>query len=303
MELRLLRYFVAVAEELHFGRAAARLGIAQPPLSQQIRRLEDELGVLLLRRTQRHVELTDAGEVFLAEARDILGRVERAVELAQRAQNGEIGSLRIGFAGSASYHAMPVLVRAYRERYPQVDVSLREMTTLDQIDALHEGRIHAGFLRLPVPDALLDFVVTRRERFIVALPESHPLAALERVPIARLAGEPFVLQPRHQGWGYYDTIIAACHAQGFSPLIRQEALELHTIVGLVAARLGVSLVPASARELRGTGVAYREIDGSSPVTEMALAWRRADLSPVLRSFVAVANELQETVEQLDSGDE
>ncbi|HEX8034161.1 MAG TPA: LysR family transcriptional regulator [Ktedonobacterales bacterium] len=302
MELRLLRYFVAVAEELHFGRAAARLGLAQPPLSQQIRRLEAELGVVLFRRTQRHVELTDAGEVFLVEARDILERVERAAELAQRAQNGEIGSLRIGFAGSATYHALPVLVRAYRERYPQVDVTLSEMTTLDQIDALHEGRIHAGFLRLPVSDALLDFIVMRRERFIVALPESHPLAALERVPLPRLGGEPFILQPRHHGWGYYDAIIAVCHAHGFSPLVRQEAQELHTIIGLVAAGLGVSLVPASARELRGRGVAYREIEGTPPMTEMALGWRRADPSPVLRSFIAVAHELHEMMQQMESGD-
>lgn len=302
MELRLLRYFVAVAEELHFGRAAARLGIAQPPLSQQIRRLEAELGVLLFRRTQRHVELTDAGEIFLAEVRDILGRVARAVELAQRAQNGEVGSLRIGFAGSATYHELPVLVRAYRERYPQVDVALREMATLDQIEALHNGHIDAGFLRLPTPDQLLDFIVMRRERFIVVLPESHPLTALARVPVARLAGEPFVLQPRHRGWGYYDTIIAACHVHGFSPLIRQEAQELQTIVGLVAAGLGVSMVPASARELRGKGVAYREIDGTPPVTEMGLGWRRADPSPVLRSFLAVVRELHEMVRQMESGD-
>lgn len=260
------------------------------------------LSVLLFRRTQRRVELTDAGDVFLVEACDILGRVEQAVELAQRAQRGEVGSLRIGFGGSASYHALPVLVRAYRERYPQVDVTLSEMTTLDQIDALREGRIHAGFLRLPVSDALLEFIVIRRERFIVALPESHPIAALASVPLPRLAGEPFILQPRHHGWGYYDAIIAACHAHGFSPLIRQEAQQLHTIIGLVAAGLGGSLVPASARELRGSGVAYREIEGTPPMTEMALGWRRADPSSVLRSLVAVAHELHAMIEQMESGD-
>ncbi|HLZ23796.1 MAG TPA: LysR family transcriptional regulator [Ktedonobacterales bacterium] len=291
MELRHLRYFVAVAEELHFGRAAIRLGMAQPPLSQQIRQLEGELGVQLLSRTRRRVELTDAGRVFLVAAHDILARAGAAIEAARRAQRGEIGALRVGFAGSAAYEVMPLMVRAYRDRYRDVDVTLREMTTLEQIDALQGDRLDVGFARMPVSNPALAVEVVRREPFLVALPEGHPLTMRDRIPARALADEPFILLPRHWQSGFYDAVIAYCHAQGFSPHVLQEATEFHTIVGLVAAGLGVSLVPAAVSNLRGRGVAYRQLEGEPPQAELAIIWRKNDISRVLGAFLAVVREL------------
>src|SRR5579875_998382 len=194
MELRHLRYFVAVAEELHFGRAAARLMIVQPSLSQQIRQLEDELGFPLLRRTKRSVELTDAGRVFLAEARDVLARVQSAKYAAQRANRGEVGRLVVGYISSSAFDLLPVLLRAYRERFPDVEVTLRELNTQEQVRALEEGHIHVGLLRLPISTPLINIEVVRREPIVCALPEEHPLASLERIPVALLGPEPVVMQ-------------------------------------------------------------------------------------------------------------
>lgn len=291
MELRHLRYFVAVAEELHFGRAAVRLSIAQPPLSQQIQQLESELGVRLFVRARPRIALTDAGKAFLPAAREVLARAEAAVEAARRADRGELGALRIGFAGSAIYDMLPLMVRVYRERHPDVRVTLREMNTLEQVEALEMGMLDTGFLRMPVRSPALALEVVRREPFIVALPEGHPLAALERIPPRALADEPFILLPRHWQSGFYDEVIAFCRAQGFSPRVVQEATELHTIVGLVMAGLGVSLVPASLHHLREQGVAYRPLEGDPPVAEMALAWRRDDDSRVLAGFLATARAI------------
>lgn len=291
MELRHLRYFVAVAEELHFSRAAARLSMAQPPLSQQIQQLEAELGVRLFVRAPRRVALTHAGSVFLEAARDILERTERAAEAARRADRGETGTLRVGFAGSAAFDVMPLAVRTYRERYPGVEVLLREMNTLEQVEALLGEHLDVGILWMPVSGPGLRTAVVRREPFIVALPEGHPLAAREQIAPAALAGEPFILLPRHWQSGFYDAVIAYCHAQGFSPRVVQEATEIHTIVGLVTAGLGVSLVPASVRDLRGNGVAFRPLEGDPPLAEMAVVWRRDDPSPVVRGFLAAAHAL------------
>ncbi len=288
MELRHLRYFVVVAEELHFGRAAARLHIAQPPLSQQIHQLEAELGVPLFQRTTRRVTLTDAGRLFLEDARRILAQVEQAKQSARRAQRGELGRLVVGFVGSAASDVLPILLRAYRDRYAEVEVVLREMDTAEGLAALEAGTIQAGILRPPIDDPSLACEVIRREPFVVALPKQHPLAQRAPIALPDLAGEPFILFPRRWGSGLYDNVISHCHQAGFSPRVVQEATEMSTIVGLVAAGIGISLVPASVALLRTAGVVYRALGESGLMAEMAVVWRRDEQSPVLDAFLEVA---------------
>ncbi len=291
MELRHLHYFVAVAEELHFGRAAERLHIAQPPLSQQIRSLEEELGVQLFYRTKRHVELTEVGQVFLQEARQTLAKAEQAVIAAQRAGRGELGRLVVGFVGSAVYEILPVTLRNFHERFPDVELHLRELTTAQQVRALRDGRIQIGFVRTLVHDDTLQTETLFKEPLLVALPEKHLLPGQSKVPVEALAHEHFILAPRHLGTGLYDQIISLCKQAGFSPNVTQEAIQMQTILGLVAAGLGVSLIPASARHLRERGVVYRELQISTVQVEMALAWRKEDISPALQAFISVAKEM------------
>jgi DNA-binding transcriptional LysR family regulator len=290
MELRHLRYFIAVAEELHFGRAAARLFIAQPSLSLQIRQLEEELGFPLLKRSKRSVELTDAGTVFLAAAQHILAQVQEAKRAAQRAHRGEMGRLVVGYISSSTYDLLPVMLRAYRERFPHVEVALREMTTPAQVKALEENELQVGLLRLPISTPLVNVEVVRREPIVCVLPEGHPLAMYERIAMSQLAHEPFVLQSRQQGGGYYVQLMKLCLASGFSPNVVQEVTETHTIVGLVASGMGISLVPQSIRNLRSEGIVYRELEGTTTMTEIALAWRRDVRSAIVQNFLTVARE-------------
>ncbi|HZU00800.1 MAG TPA: LysR family transcriptional regulator [Ktedonobacteraceae bacterium] len=292
MELRHLRYFVAVAEELHFGKAATRLAIVQPSLSQQIRQLEDELGFPLFQRTKRSVELTEAGKVFLSAARSILAQVHEAKRAAQRAYRGEEGRLVVGYISSSTYDLLPLMLRVYRERFPHVEVVLRELTTYEQVRALEEEYIQVGLLRLPINVPLLDIEIVRQEPIVCVLPEEHPLAARERIAVPLLAQEPFVLQSRHRGAGYYVELMKLCLNSGFSPNVIQEVTELHAIVGLVAAGIGVSLVPLSAQNIRSQGVVYRELEGTAPMTEMAVAWRRDAHSAIVQNFLTVARETQ-----------
>lgn len=233
MELRHLRYFVTVAEELHFGRAADRLQMAQPPLSQQIRQLEQELGVQLLYRTKRTVQLTESGRVFLQQARQILAQSEQAIEMAQRASRGEVGRLAIGFVGSATYSILPLALRTFRRRFPDVHLLLREMTTTEQIEALHDNQIQLGFVRSPLNDAELSVETILQESFVAVLPKDHVLASQDQVLLPSLANEPFVFFPRHLGTGFYDQIVDMCQQAGFTPHVAQEAIQMQTIVSLV----------------------------------------------------------------------
>ncbi len=290
MELRHLRYFVTVAEELHFGRAATRLAIVQPSLSQQIRQLEDELGFPLLYRTKRSVELTDAGKVFLAEARQVLAQVREAKRAAQRAYRGEVGRLVVGYISSSTYDLLPLMLRVYRERYPAVEVALRELTTQEQLRALEEEYIQVGLLRLPISAPLVHVEVVRREPIVCVLPEEHPLTMHERIAVSLLANEPFVLQASQRGAGYSVQLLQLCLSSGFSPNVIQEVTEMHTIVSLVAAGMGVSLVPLSARNIRSQGVVYRELEGTATLTEMAVAWRHDTQSALVQNFLLVARE-------------
>jgi DNA-binding transcriptional LysR family regulator len=289
VELRHLRYFVAVAEELHFGRAAQRLHISQPPLSMQIRALEDAVGAQLLHRTQRRVSLTKAGEVLLAEARQILGRVEHALLLARRAGRGEVGELAIGFISIADYNVLPPLLREFRTRAPDVRLHLRESTSDRQFDDLLAGRIDVGFVLPPVEDPRIAYRPVHREPLVAALPATHRLAgATAALPLIALADLPFVLFPRPLAPGLYDDIVSFCRRAGFSPRVEQEAVQMQTIVSLVSAGIGVSIIPASLRHLQRTGVAYRPLQERSPLTEIGLAWRRDDALATLQVFLDVA---------------
>jgi len=289
MELRHLRYFVMVAEELHFGRAAEKLHISQPPLSMQIRSLEEELGVTLLHRTQRHVSLTQAGHAFLQEARQILARLEQAVLMTRRAGRGEIGELAVGFISVADYNVLPVVLREFRQRFPLVNLTLRESTTDAQIRDLLGGRIDVGFVLPPIDEPALQSACIVREPLVAALPERHPLARRAgKLALANLKDAPFILFPRPMAPGLYDDVVSFCRAAGFSPRVEQEAVQMQTIVSLVSAELGVALIPASLTNLRRTGVTYKALREQSPLIEIHLAWRRGDDLPALRVFVDLA---------------
>jgi DNA-binding transcriptional LysR family regulator len=288
MELRQLRYFVAVAEELHFRRAAERLHISQPPLSQQIRALEDELGFTLLARTRRRVELTPAGEAFLRDARALLSELDGAVATARRIDAGQTGRLRIGFVGSALLSIVPGTVERFRAARPGVAIELRERSTVDQLRAVAVGVVDVGLVRPPIEeDGSLRAETVLRERTVAAVPAGHPLASLGRVPLRRLADEPLVLFPRDQAPGFHDLLIGALADTGGGPRVIQYAPEMLTIIGLVAAGTGVSLVPASVSRLALDGVAYRAVTGA-PRSELVAITRADDDSALVRAFVAEA---------------
>jgi DNA-binding transcriptional LysR family regulator len=288
VELRQLRYFVAVAEELHFRRAAERLHLSQPPLSQQIRQLEEEIGCRLLARSRRRVELTAAGEAFLRDARALLGELDGAVANAQRIDAGQTGRLRINFVGSALLSIVPGIVQRFRAAGPNVEIELHERPTVEQQRAVRAGVTDVGFVRPPLDeDEELRVEVVMRERTVAALPVGHPLAALRRVPLRRLAAEPFVLFPRSQAPGFHDLVISSVAAAGAPPQVVQDAPEMLTIIGLVAAGIGVSVVPASVARLALDGVTYRPIAGA-PRAELAAITRAGDDSPLTRAFISHA---------------
>ncbi len=291
MELRTLRYFVTLAEELHFGRAAQRLAITQPPLSLAIRGLEDELGVRLFARTRRQVALTYAGASFLEQAQDILARTSAAVELARAADRGRVGRLAIGFMSASIYTLLPPLLREFAAAHPGVRLELRELTLPQQAAALHRRDIHVGFVRPPVPDAELASETLLTEPLVVALPSGHPLTALRRIRAARLADQRFVMFQRAPGLVLHDLVLGFCLRQGFTPRVTQEASQSHAVVGLVSAGIGVALVPASVQAIRLRGVEFRPLAEASPPVGTALAWRRDDNSPVLDAFVQTARHV------------
>ncbi|OCA82040.1 LysR family transcriptional regulator [Pseudobacillus wudalianchiensis] len=287
MELRHLKYFATVAEELHFGRAAQRLQMAQPPLSQQIKHLEAELDVLLLSRTKQRVELTKAGEAFLKRTYEILNRVHLACEEAKSIDRGEAGQLIIAFTGSMAFDPLPVLLRSYQEKYPKINIVLRQMTTTEQLEALQENTIHAGLLNMPIESAAVHVEMLREEPFIVALPKAHPLASqTEPVDVACLANEHFIMTPRNEGQSYYDAIISLCQHAGFSPKKTQEARELHTALSFVASGIGVALLPSSIQFVKNDEIVYLQLKKSFTTCKIGVAWNKAETSPVVHSFIS-----------------
>lgn len=288
MELRQLRYFIAVAEELHFRRAAARLHISQPPLSQQIRALEDELGYPLLARTRRRVELTAAGESFLRDARALLSELDGAVEAARRIDAGQTGRLRVNFVGSALLSIVPGIVQRFRAVRPAVEIELRERSTVEQLRAVAAGVVDVGLVRPPIEDVPeLRTQTVLRERTVAALPSGHELASLRRIPLRRLGSEPLVMFPRSQAPGFHDLLMSVMSAPGTHPQVVQYAPEMLTIIGLVATGIGVSLVPASVTRLALDGVTYRPATGA-PSSELIAIVRAGEDSPLVEAFLEQA---------------
>jgi DNA-binding transcriptional LysR family regulator len=292
IELRHLRAFVALAEELHFGRAAARLGIAQPPLSQQIQRLEALLGVRLVERTSRRVQLTDAGLAFRAEAERVLLGMETAISSARRAGRGESGELRVAFAATVMFLSLPRIIREFRDQFPGVHLDLREMPTGPQLAALHAGEIDIGFVREPRPDASLEIETVMREPLRIAVNRTHPLAARATLAVKHLAEEPFVLFPAELAPGLHAQVMGLCRSAGFEPRIVEESRELYTTVSLVEAGVGVSIVPASVEKLGWKGVRYRPIPSSAAETRISAAWRKDRERPVIRAFMEVVQNVR-----------
>lgn len=284
VELRHLRYFLALAEELHFTRAAERLGIAQPPLSQQIRRLEEMLGVKLFTRRPR-VRLTGAGETLLVVARRTLAQAEQGFEEVRRAGRGEGGTLLVGFASSTLLGPLPDIIRSYRKRYPKVRLILRELSTAEQYKALGNGGIEVGFLREPVTDETFVCETILSEPFVVALPPRHPLTKRSEISLSEVAGEPFVHFPREVAPTLYDQVMGICRDAGFTPQLTQEASEWLTIVGLVEAGLGLSLVPSSFTKLGWGAVHYRPLREVKKRTSIALCYKGKSMSPEAELFV------------------
>jgi DNA-binding transcriptional LysR family regulator len=292
MDFRHLTYFVAVAEELHFRRAAERLHVVQPALSQQIARLETELGVQLLARTKRQVQLTDAGRVFLADARAMLAYRERAVASARQAAAGQVGRLDVGFVGPATYSVLPTVVRTFRGQHPDVVLNLYEHTTAKQLEMLAAGELGVGIVRMPTDDDRFQFERIMTEPICAVLPEEHPLSGRDTIRLSELADEGFVVVPRSLEPVMFDRIISLCARAGFSPRVVQEALQVHAIIGLVATGLGVALVPWSMCTLRRSDVVYKRLE--PPVTatvETGVVWRTGDESPVITRFLNVVRGL------------
>ncbi|WFU34177.1 LysR substrate-binding domain-containing protein [Bradyrhizobium brasilense] len=295
MELRHLRYFVALGEELNFTRAAERLHIAQPPLSQQIRQLEDELGVTLLQRNSRPVRLTEAGELLLARARSLLANFEAAVADTRRVGRGQAGKLAIGFVGSAMFAGLPDIIGSYRDACPDVELVLDEMLAAEIAEALRRRRIDVGFARPALlPEAGLAQRLILEEPYVAALPRAHPLAERDDIALAELSDDAFVLYPARPAPSVTGLIVAACQAAGFTPRLAQEVLHLQTAIGLIAAGVGVSLVPkAAARAQTGRRVAYVRLAAPAVAAPLTIAWREEDVSPAVQRLLDLATRWRE----------
>jgi DNA-binding transcriptional LysR family regulator len=288
-ETRQLRYFVEVAERLHFGRAAAALHISQPPLSRAIRALEGRLGVRLLARTRRRVELTPEGARFHEDAKRLLAQLERAARDAARMAQGESGRLRIGFVSLADYGVLPGLLKHFKAARPGVHLALREMLSPEQAAALAAGELDFGFLIPPV-SLQFEHIVVQRERFVAALPVRHRLARQRRIAVKDLAGEALVMVPREIAPGLYDIVAAMAARAGLTFNVAQEAIQMQTVVSLVSSGLGAAIVPGCMARLGRRGVVYRDIADAHPELDVWLAWPRGTLGIAAQHFVNLARK-------------
>lgn len=291
MELRRLRYFIAVAEELNFSRAAQRLNMAQPPLSVQIKQLEVALGVLLFERTSRGVLLTDAGRLLLVEARQIVTHLDHAFRSVRRAGLGQRERLTIGFIPSATNASLPHVLHEFNERNPNVDLYLREMPTSDVVQFLTAKQIDIGLLYLPFAASSLVTRAISRESIVLALPEYHRLAASESVLLEQIADEPIILPDRDQVSGLHDQVVGACLQAGFEPsVVHADVWLQQTMIGLVAGGMGIALVPASVKNLNRRGVKFLPVHDLNLEVDLGLIWRQNDLPDAAKAFVDVAAE-------------
>lgn len=285
VELRQLHYFIVVAEELNFTRAAERLQIAQPPLSRQIQALEKALQLQLFQRTNRRVTLTLAGEVFLTECRQILTQVDRSIHLAQRANRGETGQLIVGFEGSFHTDTILGVIQAFRRQFPDVDLILQELPSGKQMDALQQQHIDVGFVDPILSQGELSFLKLLAEPLVVVLAASHPLANQKNIALKQLAKASWITGRQDEGCGLLLRFLEACHQANFTPNIQQETNDIRMRLGFVAAGLGVTLLPVSALTSEPRGIVYKDIDPSIAEVELSIAWQSNNLSPVLKSFL------------------
>lgn len=292
MKIHLLRYFVVLAEELHFGRAAQRLAITQPPLSAALKALEDELGVQLVERSSKHVALTAAGSAFLKEARLVLERVAAASDTARAVAAGKRGRLEVGFTGSMIYREMPRIVNTFCEQLPEIDVHLREMSSSEQVEALLHGQLHAGFVNAAtVPEPLASLALPE-DTLVCCLPQNHPLAGEAALDLRGLAQETFVMFARDVAPANHDNVIAVLSRAGIHPRTRHAARQWLSVVALVAAGMGVALVPASVARAGIAGAAMVPIRDVTARTSGVLAWNEAQpAAAILASFLAVARQV------------
>lgn len=293
MELRHLRYFIAVAEELSFSRAAEKLNMAQPPLSHQIRALEIELDVLLFERAQRRIFLTDPGKLFLARARAILAQVDSARIDVRKAAHGEIGSLAVGYTASSMFaRFLPQTLQRFRANHPRVTVSLHEMASLDQVHALNDRMLDLGILRWAASDAgpQLRFDTFRSTRLTVVLASDHPLASRASLSIADLHAESFITYPRGAGTGLYQQILDLCRNAGYRPTVIRESREASEMVGLAASGVGIAIMPDDVRCIDIAGAAYRPLSDPQAVSTLSLAYRRNDANPHLQTLIRLLTQ-------------
>jgi DNA-binding transcriptional LysR family regulator len=293
VELKQIRCFVAVAESLHFGHAAARLRIAQPSLTYHIQRLEEELQTTLLHRTKRRVELTGAGRKFLEDARDLLARADSAALTARRTGVGEAGRIRVAVGYCMDHVDVSKAVGVFNQRHQSIRVELQTMAVPLQFAALRDDRLDVGFVRPPVTDAALKHAVLSREPMIVAMRPNHALASRATIALSSLANEPFVLPPQPIVPVYHDFVLKACREAGFVPNAPHEADHLHLALGMVAAGSGVALVPTSARRMTQFRLAFVVLRPAPPEFEVAVAWRRDDTSERVTEFLKNAREVVE----------
>ncbi|MDG6094125.1 LysR family transcriptional regulator [Acetobacter sp. AN02] len=292
MELRHLRYFLAIAEQGSFTRAAEVLGMEQPPLSQQIRQFEEELGVRLFQRLSRGVRLTTIGEDLLPQAQAILGMQKLFLTTAQGLARGERGLIRVGLAGAVSFlPVIPLTIRKFRETWPGITVFLEESNTPALKEALAARQVDVAIIRPPMPDSEgIAIHHLLAEPTVVALPKGHPLAADDHISLSDLAGEPFILFPRELGPGFHDAILSACHNAGFTPLMGQTAPQIAATVPMVAAGLGISLVPQSLAQIHAEGVTFHPISGPAPSADLAIAFSKGQHQPLVSRFATVLRE-------------
>ena len=291
MELRQLKYFIAVAEELHFGRAAEKLHLSQPALSKQIHALENSIEIKLFDRTKHWVRLTPAGKQFLETARHTLQQLEQGIKAARRIALGEIGRLRIGFPNPALLTILPKILQQYRSQYPKVELTLVGGGTETQVEALRTHQVDVSLVYTPIREDNLSVYPLYEETFLVALPSCHPLAKQKRVSLKSLANESFILYPRSLAPVLYNEFLECCTQAGFVPNIVQEGEMTDTRLGLVAAGVGIAFIISGLQNLRLKGVVYRSLGSDFPKLKLALAWRKGESSPMVHEFLKITRAI------------